>query len=230
MDNRAYSCSAVIKEMEGKRFKYIYAYDPYYDTGSDTTQGFDQFQLYNLTDDISESVNLLDYIDEENAGDTNDPSTIEEYWNYILHKELGAELAADLNNWLDHGSTDPEGPADPTWTPIFGTYKDNFPGIDPLLVGQETGPAPAHIPELEIPEGQIFRVINANENMVANEVTIEFRSEVGFNYAIDASSNLVDWVEISSNIPGEANSTIHIANDPAISTESSRFYRAVLTD
>ena len=129
---------------------------------------------------------------------------------------------------MNHGSTVPDGPIDPTWTPIYTTYKDTFPGIAPERVGQETGPAPASIPELEIPEGQIFRVLNADENMSTDEVTLEFRSEAGFNYAIDASSNLVDWVEIASNIAGQADSTTHVADDPALSTVTSRFYRAVL--
>ncbi len=222
MDTRAYNCSVVIKNLEGKRYKYIYSDDPYYDPSDD----YDQYQLYCLTDDIGETVNLLDYIDL--VVDGTDPSTPEEYWNYILYKDIGAELAADLHHWLDHGSTNPDGPADPTWTPIYATYKDTFPGIAPELVGQETGPAPAIIPELVIPEGEIFRVLNADENVGSNQVTIEFRSEAGFNYAIDASSNLVDWVEIASNIAGQVGSTVHVADDPALSTATSRFYRAIL--
>ncbi len=100
-----------------------------------------------------------------------DPSTTEEYWNYILYKNIGTELATDLNNWLDHGSTVPDGPA--------------------------------NIPELEIPEGQIFRILESSQDLSATEVSIEFRSDAGFTYAIEYSTNLVEWTEVASNIIGQ---------------------------
>ncbi len=153
MDDRAYNCSAVIKEINGKRYKYIYAYDPYYAPGGNgVTVGFDQYQLYNLTDDIGETVNLMDYIDIENPNDPDDPSSPNEYENYVAYKGIANELAAELNAWLvgEEGDT--------TWQPIYSTYKDIFPGIDPSMIGKETGPAPAAIPNLPAPAryGTVF--------------------------------------------------------------------------
>jgi arylsulfatase A-like enzyme len=214
MDTRAYACSMVIKEVNGKRFKYIYSYDPYYAPSS----GYDQHQLYNLTDDISETVNLLDYIDEENTGDSSDPSTTEEYWNYILYKDIGSQLTADLNTWLVGD------PSDTTWSPIHVTYKDNYPGLDPALVGEEAALPPTSIPDLEIPEGQVL----ASENLTANEVTITFRSEAGFLYNIQASGNLMDWIDVATDIVGLAGSTTQVVTDSARATDDSRFYRAIL--
>lgn len=218
MDTRAYACSVIIKEIGDKRFKYIYSYDPYYRP----FPGFDQFQLYNITDDISETVNLLDYIDLENTNDTTDPSTSEEYWNYILYKKIGDQLAAELNNWI---IGDPD---DATWNPIHVTYKDTYPGIDPGQAGNEVAPPPASIPELEIPEAQKFQVLDSHINVSSQEFTLIFNSEVEFNYAIQTSTNLMDWTIISSNIVGQAGATTNLISDPSLQTEHSLFYRAVL--
>ena len=152
MDNRAYASSCMIKEINGKRYKYIYAYDPYYNPGSGTADGFDQYQLYNLTDDIGETVNLLDYIDVENADDPDDPSTPEEYGNYLRYLGVGNQMASDLNSWLVGD------PGDTTWNPIHVTYKSNYPGIDPGLIGQEAGPPAASLPVVAGPPGTLVSI------------------------------------------------------------------------
>ena len=151
MDTRAYACSMVIKEVDGVRYKYIYNYDPYYTPNLTDYNGQrpDEFQLYDLTNDPYETVNLMDYIDVERADDPNDPSTPEEYQNYLDYKDVANQLAAELNAWLigEEGDT--------SWTPLYAKYKQNFadasPTIDDSQVGQETGPAPASVPDLPAP-------------------------------------------------------------------------------
>jgi len=214
----AYPCSIIIKEVDGKQYKYIYSYDPYYEPFAQS----DQFQLYNLTDDIGETVNLLDYIDLENTNDANDASTSEEYWNYILYKDIANQLAADLNNWLIGD------PGDPTWNPIHVTYKDIYPGINPGQIGEEVAPAPASIPELEIPEAQEFQVLDSGINLSSQDLWLTFNSDSGFSYAIQSSTNLADWTIIASNITGQAGTTTYMANDPSVLTKHAQFYRAVL--
>ena len=229
MDSRTYPCSVIIKDINGKRYKYIYAYDPYYNPGSGETLGFDQYQLYNLTDDIGEKTNLLDYIDLENPDDPNDPSSSKEYWNYIIYEDIANELATDLNNWLDHGSTDPNAPADPTWTPVYTTYKSNFPGIDPSLVGQPTPPAQKTIPDLVAPSGEAFQIRKVIPDDRNKKITVSFVSEEGFLFDVQATSNLMDessWITLTNSIPGQPGSTT-VSNipDPNI-MDAKRFYRA----
>ncbi|BDS07890.1 hypothetical protein NT6N_29300 [Oceaniferula spumae] len=227
MDSRTYACSAVIKDIGQKRFKYIYAYDPYYDPGNDgttnnATKGFDQYQLYNLTDDIGETVNLMDYIDVENSSDPNDPSSSREYWDYILYKDIANEMAADLNQWL-------QGPSgDSTWNPIYSTYKSNFPGIAAELIGEPTGPAPASVVDIDTPLDQSFRVTSSAVNQ-GTGITLTFSSEPGFRYQIQGSSNLTNgsWGDLGSVIEATGNSTTHSAPDPDAG-EDRRFYRVVL--
>ena len=226
MDDRAYNCSMMIKDVDGKRYKYIYSYDPYYAP----SENFDQYQLYNLTDDIGESVNLLDYIDVENAGDSGDPSTSEEYWNYILNKDLGNAMAADLHSWLDHGTANPSDPADPTWNPIYSVYKSTFPGIDSALIGKETGPAPATIAEIEVPIAETFRVTSSSVD-ASNNVSLTFLSEPGFTYQIQGTSTMEsnDWADLGSPVtPSAGTSTTHTVPDPTAGTEDKRFYRVTL--
>lgn len=231
MDSRAYACSMIIQEIDNKRYKYIYAYDPYYDPGNDsstgnTTRGFDQYQLYNLTDDIGESTNLLDYIDLENASDSNDPQSSEEYWNYILNKERAATLAANLNTWLVGD------PADTTWQPVHVTYKSNFPNIDPELIGQAAAPAPALVPEIATPQGERFHIA-ASTVIDSEQVSLTFPSEPGFTYQVQASSSLManDWVDLGSPItPTSGTSTTHVVSDPQGTDQGKRFYKVTVSE
>ncbi|WP_018969243.1 sulfatase-like hydrolase/transferase [Rubritalea marina] len=220
MDYRAYACSAVIKEVEDVRYKYIYAYDPYYDPQGYTTQGFDQYQLYNVTDDPSETVNLMDYIDEENASDVDDPSASREYWDYILYKDIAGQCASDLNAWLEGD------PADSTWTPVYVTYKSNYPDIDPAQVGQETGPAPATIPEVSVPTDQSFRVMEESWQS-ADTLRIRFNSELGFTYQIERSTTLDSnsWTSVGGTVTASASETqVDISNV----VDSKAFFRVKL--
>jgi len=225
MDNRAYNCSVIIKEINGKRYKYIYNYDPYYEYR--TGEFHDQYQLYNLTDDIGEAVNLMDFIDIENPDDHNDPSTSEEYWNYIAYKEIANELAEDLHNWLDHGSTDPNAPTDPTWSPLYATYKSNYPGIDLSKVGQETGPNPISIPDVDVPVEQSFRIISISQTAQNQPNSITVSSEPEFKYQLQTSTTLNnDWVDVGS--PVTATSTTTTFTHSAPNGDPRRFYRVIL--
>lgn len=229
MDSRTYACSMMIKDVGAKRYKYIYAYDPYYDPGNDSstgnaTKGFDQYQLYNLTDDIGETINLMDYIDEENASDPNDPSDSREYWDYILYKDLANQMASELNAWLEGTQ------GDSTWNPIYNTYKSNYPGIDPGQIGQPTGPAPASVPDVQTPVAQSFRVISSSSD-ASNNITLTFPSEPGFTYRIQGSSSLQsgDWDDLGTSVtPNSGTQTTHTVPDPDAAAENRRFYRVVL--
>jgi len=225
LEHRAYNCSVVIKEINGKRYKFIYNYDPYYEY--ETGKTHDQYQLYNLTDDISETVNLLDYIDIENPNDPNDPSSSEEYQNYLAYKNIANNLAADLHNWLDHGSATPNAPADPTWSPIYGTYKSNYPNIAQAKIGQETGPAPSSIPELAAPLKTSFNILSSSTD-AAHNTTLNFSSVAGITYQIQTSTNLNDWVNTGSPITATSGTTSITLPAPNGSSEARRFYRVKL--
>ncbi|MFC4992310.1 sulfatase-like hydrolase/transferase [Rubritalea tangerina] len=219
MDSRAFASSAVIKQINGKRYKLIYGYDPYYDP----TDQYDQFQLYNLSDDLSETVNLMDYVDVENADDSEDPSSSREYWDYILHKDIANELTYDLNAWLvgaDKG---------PTWNPLYATYKDNFPGLDPELVGQETGPSPRSVTDVPIPNTGGFTVATQSVDTSGN-LTLNFASHSGFTYQVQVSDSLDSdsWQNLGSPVLADSNSTQINLLDAAAETASKRFYRVML--
>lgn len=97
LDNRARPCSVVIKDIDGTRFKLIYNYDYTYDpnTNDDAIRVLSQpWELYNITDDISESQNLI-------TGN---------YWDWLLYGNIADNLAADLVAWLNQ--------PDPTWNPV----------------------------------------------------------------------------------------------------------------
>ena len=231
MDSRAYACSMIIQDIDNKRYKYIYAYDPYYNPGNDsstghTTQGFDQYQLYCLTDDISESTNLLDYIDIENASDSNDPSSSEEYWNYILNKDLATTLATNLNTWLLGDSEDD------TWQPVHVKYKSNFPNIDSALIGEPAAPAPAVIPEVSTTQSDSFHVA-ASALSDSDNVSLTFPSEPGFTYQVQATSTLGNdsWGNVGDSVtPTSGSSTTHVIADPAAASATERFYRVAVSE
>lgn len=72
MDERGIPASVINKRIGDKRYKYRYCYE------------FDTHELYNLTDDIGEKVNLL----------SDKPSA--------LYRKIGNELLTDLNQWIDN--------------------------------------------------------------------------------------------------------------------------------
>jgi len=219
MDTRAYASSAIIKQVDGKRYKFIYSYDPHYDPADQ----FDQYQLYNLTDDYIESVNLMDYIDVENSNDVEDPSDSREYWDYLLHKDTANNLAADLNNWLDPAV------ADPSWSPVYATYKSTYPGVAAGDIDQPTGPSPASVPELGAPSDWQFGVINVNVDN-SNNLTVDFHSEDGFKYQLQVSESLenTSWVNLGPVYLAEADISQVILNDAANAGKDKRFYRVKL--
>ena len=102
LDNRARPCSVVIKEVGGKRYKLIYNYDPTYDpTPADDAVMVlgGPWELYNLSDDLSETNNLLDH----------------DYWEWITHQAVAQDLAAELAAWL--------GQTDSNWAPSYPTVR-----------------------------------------------------------------------------------------------------------
>lgn len=97
LDQRARPCSVVIKEVTGKRFKLIYNYDYTYDpaVNDDAVKVLTQpWELYNITDDISEATNLIDG----------------NYWTWLIYGAIADELAGDLRAWLTQ--------TDPTWNAV----------------------------------------------------------------------------------------------------------------
>ncbi|NWK56257.1 sulfatase-like hydrolase/transferase [Verrucomicrobiaceae bacterium N1E253] len=228
MDTRAYPVSVVIKEVEGDRYKYIYNYDPYYASVQDVSGSPDEFQLYNLSIDPYESVNLMDYIDRENAGDLNDPLDSREYWDYLLHKGTADQLASDLNTWLNQ--------TDPTWQPIFATYKQEFADNSPIIgdadVGNTTPPAPVSTPAKDsVPAPADFSFTTETPtNLGNNNLQFTFDSHDGFAYQVQASNSLESdsWVNIGSTVTASGDSTEFTVNDPAAATAPRRFYRVIL--
>lgn len=221
MDSRAFASSTVIKEIDGKRYKLIYGYDPYYE---DTDQ-YDQYQVYNLTDDLSETVNLMDYIDVENADDDEDPSSSREYWDYLLNKDIANNLAGELNSWLvgaDKGST---------WDPLYATYADIYPGIEAEMIGQETGAPPATVAEIAPPATGSFGVASQSVDEQGNLI-IDFASHSGYSYQIQASNSLVSdsWADLGDPVEASADTTQVELTDAAATTEEKRFYRVKLID
>jgi hypothetical protein len=233
MDNRAYPSSTIIKEINGKRYKYIYNYDPYY-VGLNNYAGKapDQHQLYCLSDDPYETTNLLDYIDLENSIDANDDSLSREYWDYLLHKEKANLMAAELHAWLTQD--------DPTWEPLFTTYKQNFidasaaEGQSIGIVGQATAPAPASIPdaaEVSAPEGFSFQAL-APVALGGGDLQFSFDSHSGFYYQVQASNTLAhdSWVDIGDSWFAAGDSSQVTVNDPDSLTSDKRFYRVILVE
>lgn len=221
MDSRISAASWVIGELDGKRYKYIYSYDPYYKP----TAKYDQYQLYNLTDDPFEATNLVDYIDRENHPDPDDPSDPHEYWNYLLNKDVANTFATKLHAWLNQ--------ADPshTWNPLFATYKSEFPAgptRDGAPDGAPTPAAPASLPQLNVPADQVFRVLDSHLRTPTNDLEVRFSSSDGFHYAIQASSNLIDWVTIDAKIQGQEKMTTARIPSSAIPSGDHGFFRAIL--
>ncbi|BCX46947.1 hypothetical protein HAHE_08550 [Haloferula helveola] len=100
LDERARPCEVAVKKIDGKDYKLIYTYDTGYvgnsnPNGSDEdgTEGLDvltdNWELYCLTDDLSETTDLLD-------GSS--------YSNWLLYGEIAEGMAQDIVNWL--GQTD----------------------------------------------------------------------------------------------------------------------------
>lgn len=221
MDTRAFASSTVIKEIDGKRYKLIYGYDPHYEP----TDEYDQYQLYNLTDDLSETVNLMDYIDVENVDLVEDPSDSREYWDYILHKDIANNLAGELNGWLvgaDKGST---------WDPLYATYTGIYPEIEEEMVGEETGPSPVTVADIVPPTSGFFGVASQSVDDQGNLV-IDFASHSGFTYQIQASNSLLSnsWADLGDPVEASAATTQVQLTDAAATTEEKRFYRVKLID
>jgi len=72
MDERGIPASVINKRIGDKRYKYRYCYE------------YDTHELYNITDDIGEKVNLL----------SGSPSA--------SNLKIGNELLKDLNQWIDN--------------------------------------------------------------------------------------------------------------------------------
>jgi arylsulfatase A-like enzyme len=87
LDERARPCSVIIKEVNGARYKLIYNYDYAYDPvpSDDGIKILTQpWELYNLTEDLSEARNLIDGT----------------YSGSLLEGAIADELAGDLVAWL----------------------------------------------------------------------------------------------------------------------------------
>lgn len=230
MDRRAYPLSMAIKDIGGQRFKYIYNYDPYYGPIDDYGgQRPDQHQLYNLSTDPRETLNLLDYIDVENGSDPSDADASRAYWDYLLHKDKADDMAAGLHAWLTQPGDD--------WNPIYATYKSNFPNgptRDGKADGASTGPAPAQTPGEDLvsaPAGFNFSVA-APVSLGGNDLQFTYDSHEGFTYRIEASNTLLEnsWMDVSGPLTASGETTVVTINDPSYATEERRFYRIALIE
>ena len=98
LDQRARPVNVVIKRVNGKEYKLIYNYDLNYtgnpSSGEDTSEGLkvipEPWQLFNLTDDISETTDLLDG----------------SYSNWLLYGDIATAMADELNTWLNQPGAD----------------------------------------------------------------------------------------------------------------------------
>lgn len=225
MDSRAYASSAVIAEIGGKRYKYIYAYDPFYIPGSAQTKGYDQYQLYNLTDDVAETVNLMDYIDLAMRSDPepDDPNDDREPWDYQIYKDIANTMAGYLSEWLAGA------PGDATWTPLQVTYNSNYPDLDPGLIGTQVPFAPASLPDIEIPEADRFEVLSSDFSDPLNP-SFEFRTEPNYRFQVQCRESLTtgDWVDLGTALEADASTETLAPSDPSASGAAERFYRVNL--
>ena len=105
IDNRGRPCGVVVKRIGGKDYKLIYNYDTQYVGNNPPPEGLKvlttPWELYNLTDDLSETNNLADG----------------RYSNHLLHGAIADELASDLHAWLTQ--------ATPDWSPKQPTYRSD---------------------------------------------------------------------------------------------------------
>jgi len=94
LDNRARPCSVAIKRVGGKDYKLIHNYDLTYVGNNPQAEGIkvltEPWELYNLTDDISETTDLING----------------SYSNHLLYGELADTMAAELLAWLTQGGDD----------------------------------------------------------------------------------------------------------------------------
>jgi arylsulfatase A-like enzyme len=94
LDNRGRPCSVVVKRIGGKDYKLIHSYDTEYIGDDPPADGLKvlgtPWELYNLTDDLSETLNLADG----------------RYSNDLLYGAIADELAADLHAWLTQPGSD----------------------------------------------------------------------------------------------------------------------------
>lgn len=102
LDSRARPCNVAVKRVDGVEYKLIYTYDTGYvgnsnpdGSGEDGEEGLDvlsdPWEFYNLSEDISETHDLLD-------GSS--------YSDWLLYGGIASEMAQELVDWL--GQTDPD--------------------------------------------------------------------------------------------------------------------------
>ncbi len=94
LDNRARPVEVAIKRIDGKDYKLIYNYDLTYRGNNPPAEHLkvlsSPWELYNLTDDMSESNNLMNGT----------------YSNQLLYGEIADQMAAEIKQWLEQGGSD----------------------------------------------------------------------------------------------------------------------------
>jgi hypothetical protein len=114
LDNRARPCSVAIGRFEGKDYKLIYNYDLTYRGDNPPPGGLqvlsEPWELYNLTDDISETKDLIDG----------------SYSNHLLYGGIANSLAGSLRAWLTQPGAD--------WNAKQPTYRSTGASV-PLMPG-----------------------------------------------------------------------------------------------
>ncbi|MDP6207369.1 MAG: hypothetical protein QGG01_03630, partial [Roseibacillus sp.] len=69
----------------------------------------------------------------------------------------------------------------------------------------------------------IFRITRLNRNPVTGFLTVIWNSVPGKSYTLEASSDMINWVEASSGILAVGSTTSQL--DPSAAGQERRFYR-----
>ncbi|MES2983076.1 MAG: sulfatase [Verrucomicrobiota bacterium] len=203
LDQRARPVDVAIARINGEDYKLIYNYDLNYtgnpSSGEDVSEGLKV---------ISEPWELYRFSsDISETHDLFDGS----YSNQLLYGDIAASMAGDLNAWLNQ--------------------PDNWDAT-PLQIQSTGAPVPyppAEVPQVTVPLAQTFRILSSLPDGTEKNVTLSWRSENGFTYDIEASSELEAWEKIATGIDATGTTTSATVPDPNMNSSTKRFYRVVLT-
>ena len=120
-------------------------------------------------------------------------------------------MAGELETWLRQRSVD--------WNAKQPTVRTTGEAV-PFLEGD--------VPDVLVPAGQEFRIIGLQADPELGTVALSWRSEVGFAYHVEVSTDLGAWQRIGSTIRATRSTTDTVVNDPGMRQSADRYYRVVL--